>query len=469
VRPRRADAPGSPPRAVLYLRQSTYREESISLELQESAGREHCARHGYDVVEVLADPGVSGRTWRRPAVQRAMAMLEQHEADVVVLWRWSRLSRSRKDWALAADRADVAGGRIESATEPNDVTAAGRFARGVMTELAAFESERIGEQWKDVHARRVGAGLPVSGRPRFGYRVVDGAFVPDPATAPVLADLYRRYLEGDGLVALTRRLRDAGHVSPYSGKPYTHRGVATLLDAGFGAGVLQIHGEHVAGAHEAVVDEATWRRYRAERVRRATVPPRLRGVAVSPLSGVARCTSCRSRLALQRRQRASDRMRCSALGCADRVSVLAHRVEDAVLSWLPTVADQVAAHAAQAAVAPDVTAARRRAELAVADTEVALTRLTLSHARGLVPDGAYTVARDQLLAERAGAGRVLDDLAVTTRVVDGADAAASALLEGWDRLPSARVSAILRELVTVWVTKNPAGGCDVVARGTWEE
>ncbi len=355
--PRRADAPGSPPRAVLYLRQSTYREESISLELQESAGREHCARHGYDLVEVLADPGVSGRTWRRPAVRRAMAMLEQHEADVVVLWRWSRPSRSRKDRALAADRADVAGGRIESATEPNDVTAAGRFARGVMTELAAFESERIGEQWKDVHARRVGAGLPVSGGPRFGYRVVDGAFVPDPATAPVLAALYRRDLEGDGLVALTRRLRDAGHVSPYSGKPYTHRGVAPLLDAGFGAGVLQAHGEHVAGAHEAAVDEATWRRYRAERARRATVPP----------------------------------------------------------------------------------------------------------------GGAHTAARDELLAERAGAGRVLDDLAATTRVVDGADAAASTLLEGWDCLPSARVSAILRELVTVWVTKNPAGGCDVVARGTWEE
>lgn len=47
---------GGEKRAVLYLRQSTYREESISLELQESAAREHARRMGYHVVAVESDP-----------------------------------------------------------------------------------------------------------------------------------------------------------------------------------------------------------------------------------------------------------------------------------------------------------------------------------------------------------------------------------------------------------------------------
>ena len=47
---RPAAAPGL--RAVLYLRQSTYKEESISLEVQESAGREYCRQRGYVVVAV---------------------------------------------------------------------------------------------------------------------------------------------------------------------------------------------------------------------------------------------------------------------------------------------------------------------------------------------------------------------------------------------------------------------------------
>lgn len=83
------------------------------------------------MVGVESDPGISGRTWQRRGVVAAMSALESGDVQVIVLWRWSRLSRSRRDWALAADRADVAGGRIESATEPNDTSAAGKFGRGV--------------------------------------------------------------------------------------------------------------------------------------------------------------------------------------------------------------------------------------------------------------------------------------------------------------------------------------------------
>ncbi|HEY2644565.1 MAG TPA: recombinase family protein, partial [Galbitalea sp.] len=153
----------SPPRAILYLRQSTYREESISLELQEFEGRAYAARNGYEVVGVEGDPGISGRTWNRPAVQRVMKMIDDGDADVIVLWKWSRLSRSRLDWAVAADRVESAGGRIESATEPIDATTStGRFARGMMTEFAAFESERIGDVWRESHARRIRNGLPAN-------------------------------------------------------------------------------------------------------------------------------------------------------------------------------------------------------------------------------------------------------------------------------------------------------------------
>jgi site-specific DNA recombinase len=470
---RLAAVPDTPPRAVLYLRQSTYREESISLELQETAGRDYAARHGYQVVDVLADPGISGRTWKRPAVQRAMTMLEEHDVDVVILWRWSRLSRNRKDWALAADRADVAGGRIESATEPNDITAAGRFTRGVMTELAAFESERIGEQWRDIQARRSAIGLPHSGRPRFGYTYDPTArtYAPDPATGPVLADLYARYLAGAGLVALTRHMLDLGAGSPYSAKPYTHRGIGFLLDSGFGAGLLHVHGQHIAGAHQPVIDDATWRTYTRERVRRATIPPRLRGATASPLSGVARCTTCGSRLALQRRADGPSRMRCSTLACTARVSVLERRVEAIVLAWLPTVAATVDALAARvAATGVDGAGARRRAQVVIADADEALTRLTIAHARGLIPEGAYAAARDELVGERGRAQRVIDTLEVAERTVIGADRAAARLLELWGDLAPGEASGMLRELVTVWVTKT-AGvrGCAIVARGVWEE
>ncbi len=61
--------PQAPPRAVVYTRQSTHREESVSLELQETAGRDYCARHGYGVAQAAVIAAAACRCmsgFRRP-------------------------------------------------------------------------------------------------------------------------------------------------------------------------------------------------------------------------------------------------------------------------------------------------------------------------------------------------------------------------------------------------------------------
>lgn len=257
--------PETPPRATIYLRQSHYREESISLELQEIACRDYCDRMGYTVQAVEADPGISGRTWKRPAVQRVMQALDNRETDVVILWKWSRLSRSRKDWALAIDRADLAGGRIESATEPIDTaTASGRFARGVMTEYAAFQSEQIGEQWEEVRQRRLNLGLPVSGRLPYGWRWKNGGIEQHPGQAPYVVDMYRRYLGGEGSASLARWLNSENVPGP-NGTPWTRIRPFTVMDSPIHAGLIPYRGKTYPGAHEPIIDMRTWETYRDER------------------------------------------------------------------------------------------------------------------------------------------------------------------------------------------------------------
>lgn len=287
--------PDTPPRAIIYLRQSTYREDSISLELQEIACRDYCDRSGYDVVGVEADPGISGRTWKRPAVQRVMDTIEAREADVIVLWKWSRLSRSRKDWALAADRVDIAGGRIESATEPIDTaTASGRFARGVMTEYAAFQSEQIGEQWEEVRQRRLNLGLPASGRLPYGWRWIKGEGIEQhPEQAPVVVEMYRRYLDGLGSAAIAYWLNDSGILGPNS-KPWTRVRPFTVLDSPIHAGLIPYRGKTYPGAHEPIIDMLTWENYLDERGNRRDAIARPREYE-HLLSSLVWC-SCGSRM-----------------------------------------------------------------------------------------------------------------------------------------------------------------------------
>jgi DNA invertase Pin-like site-specific DNA recombinase len=265
-----------------------HREESVSFEIQESAGRDYCARMGYEVVGVLMDRS-TGKLWKnRPDVKRAIEMIEQREAEIIVLWKWSRLSRNRMHWAIAADTVEVAGGRIESSTEPIDTTtASGRFARGVMTEYAAFQSESIGEVWEDVRQRRLRHGLPASGRLPFGWEWHEGGIRTVPEQADVVREMFRRYLAGDGSAAIARWLNGEGIPGPNGGiwnrvRPFT------VMDSPIHAGLIPYRGAEHAGAHEPIIDAETWAAYKATRELRREGHEKPRQ-SIYLLSGLARC------------------------------------------------------------------------------------------------------------------------------------------------------------------------------------
>jgi site-specific DNA recombinase len=475
--------PASPPRAVLYLRQSVSREDSISLELQETACRDYCTRRGYQVVAVHADPGISGRTFVRPGVTTTMSLVEDGTCDVIVLWKWSRLSRSRRDWALAADRVETVGGRIESATEAVDVsTSTGRFTRGMLTEMAAFESERIGEQWKETHQRRLRNGLPHTGTGRYGYRYsrTEG-YQPDPEQAPVLVDLYRRYVAGEGFTSLTGWLNRQAIRTARGGEWRTSR-VRYLLDSGFAAGLLPVGRDrtHIPGAHPALIDGKLWARYQARRQAQARLPARLR-TPRWPLSGLVVCRACGGTLeaysrplkdgpvGMYRCTTYSDKGPTACPGVWVRRSV----VEQAVKDWLaPYAADVDELSAAQVLTS----AARHRAKTDAArlgrelvKLQAEADRMTAAVAQGL-PMADYQRWLEQHETQRATVERALHAAqADEVEMVRPSVAAVRTLLAGWDSLSTVRLRELVGRMVArVEVARAPvfrgAPSVRVVAR-----
>jgi site-specific DNA recombinase len=446
-------------RAILYLRQSVAREDSISLELQEVAGRDYCERRGYTVVGVESDPGISGRTWKRPAVQRVMTAIEAHDADVIVLWKWSRLSRSRLDWAVAVDRVESCGGRIESATEPLDTTtASGRFARGMLAEFAAFESERIGDVWRESHARRRRVGLPAQGGDRFGYVREGNTFTPDETTGPLLAEMFRRYNSGQGFTRIAAWMNDV------HSEAWDRSRVTRLLDSGFGAGQI-VHGRgknavYHPGIHEPVIELREWDEYRARRAQ-APAPPR----TVEPvylLSGLVKCGDCGSPM---HAYNASGNGPGSGYICSRWVrakmgrcvSTRRHIAERAVTDWLSEWAEQMTA----ANVANDAEAARRVVKLADRDRLARrLHRLTADlgnlaslYAQGKLSEVAYEAGAAKmqsdidLLSKRLTETPSLPPVVEVGRMLDA--------LELWDRVDVAARREVLRQIVRRVVVHPP--------------
>lgn len=440
----------SKPRAALYLRQSTFKEESISLELQERACRDYAVGQGYEVVAVESDPGISGRTWKRPGIAKVMDLVESREAEVIILWKWSRLSRSRLDWAVAADKVETYGGRIESATEQVDVsTSTGRLARGMLTEFAAFESERIGDTWKETHARRIRNGLPHHGLPRFGYTYTKaGGYVPDEASAPVLRQLYVRFTAG-------ATLRELGAYAASEGfEPETGWREGTLrriLDRGFGAGYVWSKGEHVPGAHEAVISEAEWLQYRARRDARGGRP---RAEASDyAFSGLLRC-HCGGRMAgacIKRGEVSYQRYICiigQQKGTHKASTVSDRYVEEAVLAWLSHIAGEIDAKASTLEV-PKTSGLERKLLLLSADLSkngVRIDGLTLKYLDGEVSTEVYERLKMKLNEEKATLEARLRLLEANS-VVKPAQIVPQ-LLENWSSLPARGKREILSHLVS---------------------
>lgn len=461
-------------RALGLVRVSREREGMVSPEVQRVAIGDYCAARGYqllDVREGLDQSGSRARSAWWPTLDAAVADVEAGEYDVIVTWKFSRIARHRLRWAVAVDRVEEAGGRIESATEQVDTsTSTGRFTRGMLAELQAFEAERIGEIWREVHARRVKSGKPANGKPRFGYRYDLEAklHVPDPETGPVLADLYRRYVAGESVYALVRWLNGHGWRTT-TGGVWSDRSLRRVLDSGFASGRFMAEGTLYDGVHEPLIDSRLWQAYLDARVARRARPARTERSAYL-LSGLVRCGRCEgSMVAGQYGRRREPKYRCKRGQeqgpevCAGGY-VMAAYVEREVLGWLAGISGDVDEATAVARESAAVRAATRsegdRLARQVVRVEEALTRLAVQDAERPLPESVYRSAYDELTGQLVGLQAALEEARRRERgLVEDPAGLAADLLGSWGGRPVEHRREALRKLVcrvVVWTGRPRA-------------
>lgn len=464
----------SPARAIIYVRQSISREESISLELQESECRKYAEGRGYEVVDVVKDPGVSGLQFaRRPGIRRAIEDVEAGRASVVVIYRWSRLSRRQAHQAVILDKIEKAGGKVESATEPVDTTkASGRFGRNVLLAAAEFESEQKSEQWKEAQTRRLGRGLPAGGAAPFGYQKPakrGDPFEVDPVRGPMLAEMYARYLRGHGYQSIAKWMNENGHTST-RGNPMSVITVQRILDSGFGAGYLRVDvnvrdrdGKRIKkpvryekGAHQPVIDEDTWRAFQRAREKRAMKSgPRRSGTAASGWhlgAGLTVCGKCGSGVIVNTFGEKSQAI-CSnyrvGKGCTG-VWINRATVENIVGLWLGGRLAELADRQDEL-LGVDDERQRLARELDAAESDEASIvqgrkNVTAMAARGLIPE---TELQEALEAASAASKAVADRIDQLTRERDllAPDADVWQRLERGDDMPSEEWNALLKRVI----------------------
>ncbi|AWZ05263.1 MULTISPECIES: recombinase family protein [unclassified Streptomyces] len=413
-----------------------------------------------------------------------------------------------------------------SATQQVDArTATGRLQRGILFEFAAYESDKLGEQWRETHDhRRYKLGLPATGRPRAGYvwhprRLPDGKggwtvqkerYEPGGGgDGAAYAEAYRRYVGGASYYALCGWLNTHGYLT-VRGNPWSVQVLTRYMDSGFAAGLLRVHDtkctcEHtnncpnhifIPGAHEELIAPELWQQYQEERARRGRRMPPGSVKPLYPLTNLAKCDHCRGTAPVESGERKGldgrkQLIRGYSYCCGRRSVTSTHGcsgfwvrrsiVEADLYDWIAREAaagfDAAPAVPHQRPTEQDdrVRAAKERVRLQTTLDKLAagLTRLRADHA--INPDdyaeGEYESARDRIKEQQNVTTALLEKVAGAEATPDRADfePLIFGLAQEWDSLLNAEKNALLKQLVRRVTFRRHDGGDVVVAiHPLWE-
>jgi site-specific DNA recombinase len=225
----------TPTRVIAYCRVSTDEQSSsgVSLGAQESKLRAYCEALDLVLVAVEVDAGASAKSLTRPALQRALSSLRRGEADALLVTKLDRLTRSVRDLAtLLEDHFAVGRSGLISIGESVDTrSAAGRLVLNVMTSVAQWEREAIGERTSTALQHMRSQGRRVGSIP-FGYALAaDGETLePVEAEQAIIAEARALRAAGLALRAVAGTLAERGIVSR-NGRPFAPEQVSRMLAA----------------------------------------------------------------------------------------------------------------------------------------------------------------------------------------------------------------------------------------------
>jgi DNA invertase Pin-like site-specific DNA recombinase len=153
-------------RAIGYTRVSTDEQvdSGAGLAAQRAVLTLEAARRGWEL-EIVQEAGLSAKDLARPALTDAMEWLDKRQADVLVVAKLDRLSRSVRDFTTVLERAKRRGWSVVCCDLGVDTTSpSGEFMANVIASASQYERRLIGARTSAAMQAQIAAGQKF-GRP----------------------------------------------------------------------------------------------------------------------------------------------------------------------------------------------------------------------------------------------------------------------------------------------------------------
>ena len=299
-------------RVAAYARVSSGKDAMLhSLSAQVSYYSDYIQSNGWEYAGVYADEAITGTKDKREGFQKLLAECRNGNVDMVITKSISRFARNTVTLLETVRELKELGVDVYFEEQNIHTTSAdGELMLTILASYAQEESLSVSENMKWRIKKNFEDGKPWSGFV-LGYRCENGQYVVVPEEAEVVRRIYHEYLEGLGATAIMKGLNDDG-IRTRTGKPWRIGGVLKVLKNYNYTGNLLLqktysenhltkrklvnNGEqpqyHVEGAHEAIIDLATWEAVQDEIARRAEQYAPTKKASSYPFTGLIVCGTC---------------------------------------------------------------------------------------------------------------------------------------------------------------------------------
>ena len=209
-----APAPAAKLRAAGYCRVSTGSDlQRTSITAQRQHYEDYIRSNPEWIFSgIYWEAGVTGtKTESRPELQRLIADCRAHRIDLVLTKSISRFSRDTSDCLEMVRTLTSLGVGIIFQKENIDTRSMdSEFLLTLFSSIAEEESQSISSNSKWAVQKRFQNGTFKYSKAPYGYDLVNGNFVVNPEQAPIVKEIFRRALSGEGAIAIARDLNERG-------------------------------------------------------------------------------------------------------------------------------------------------------------------------------------------------------------------------------------------------------------------
>lgn len=222
-------------RTAIYLRVSTKEqaEKGWSIEGQYNDIHRYCeGQPNVKIVRIYRDNGHSGSTLERPAMQNLLIHAQQKKFDMVICWRYDRISRDNTDFPTLLSYLKTYGIDVKSITEPTPPydSPYGEFVVGMIGLVSTLERKVFAMRSKMGMKTRVKKGLWKGGVTPFGYTYDKntGKLVINKRETKIVRKMFDKYLKYQTL-SMVRHYLTSNDIPTRTGKPWAVPVISRIL------------------------------------------------------------------------------------------------------------------------------------------------------------------------------------------------------------------------------------------------